>query len=108
VLADDRAVADARARLRGRVESEVLRIAADDGEVVDAHAGAEFGAGLDDGVGRHPAAGAERGVRFDDREGADLDVGGEPGGRMDLGGRVDHFGGLAEPNSSSWAAFTIS
>jgi hypothetical protein len=27
---------------------------------------------------------------------------------MDLGGRVDHFGGLALPNSSSWAALTIS
>jgi hypothetical protein len=27
---------------------------------------------------------------------------------MDLGGRMDHLRGEAEPNSSSWAAFTIS
>jgi hypothetical protein len=27
---------------------------------------------------------------------------------MDLGGRMNHLGGEAEPNSSSWAAFTIS
>jgi hypothetical protein len=27
---------------------------------------------------------------------------------VDLGGGMDHFGGRAEPNSSSWAALTIS
>jgi len=77
-------------------------------EVVDADAGPEFSPCLHDGMGRDAAAESERRAGFDDRERTDLDVGGESGGRVDLGGRVNHFGGLAPPNSSSWAALTIS
>ena len=108
VFADDRAVADARARVRRGVEGKVLRIAADDREVVDAHARAEPGAGLDDRVRCDAAAGSERRAGLDDRERTDLDVGREAGGRVDLGGGMDHFGGRAVPNNSSWAALTIS
>jgi hypothetical protein len=108
VFADDRAVADVRARIRGGVEGKILRIAANNGEVVDAHASTEFSPRLNNCMGRDAAAGSERRARFDDRKRTDLDVGGKSGGRVDLGGRVNHFGGLALPNSSSWAALTIS
>ena len=108
VFADDCAVADVGTRVRGRVEGKILRVSADDGEVVDTHADAEFGPRLHDGMSRDLAAGPEGRAGLDNRECADLDIGGESGGRMDLGGRVNHFGGLALPNSSSWAALTIS
>jgi hypothetical protein len=101
VLTDDRSVADERSGSSVYVEGKVLRIAADDCEVVDLDTNSELGAGLDDGMGRDAAAWPEHRAGFDNRERSYLDVGGESGGRMDLGGRMNHFGELAPPNSSS-------
>ena len=88
MLADYRSVADARTRIRGGVEGEILRIAANNGEMVDAHASTEFNPRLNNCMGRDAAAGSERRARFDDRKRTDLDVGGESGGSFIVSARV--------------------
>ena len=90
VFADAVVIPNLHAALRGLLEGEILRIAANDRAVTDLVAFAHFHMGTDDGVSLNDAAGADARGPFDDGIGADLDVVGEDGVRVDDGGGVLH------------------
>jgi hypothetical protein len=83
VFAEDRAVADAYARNDGAIKGEVLWVAPDDGEVIDADLPTEAGPSLDDGVRSNDAARAYLDASLDNGERPDRDVRGELGRGMD-------------------------
>jgi hypothetical protein len=83
VFAEDGAVTDAYARNDGAIKGKVLRVAPDDGEVIDADLPTEAGPSLDDGVRGNHAASAHLDASLNNGEWSDLDV------RVELGSGMD-------------------
>jgi hypothetical protein len=83
VFAKDSAVTDAYARNDGAIKGEVLWVAPDDGEMIDADLLTEAGPSLDDGVRGNHAASAYLDASLNNGERPDLDV------RVELGSGMD-------------------